>query len=142
MELYQTKLSKLPGTDYHEIYKTAENFYEGIRSNKKRRPYIRSKYFGNEKIFLELFWRHLHEKNVWERERRLKFLNVAIELLKKSKCRPEIVINLNNHSEILYRFGGITSIGEVFVVQVKESKKSGQKWFMSVFPINKRKSSR
>ncbi len=142
MELYQTKSSKLPGTHYLEIYKIAESFYKVIKSKTKRRPYVRSKYFNNEKIFLELFWRHLHEKNLWERQRRLKFFNVAIELLKNSKCEPIMTINLNNKSETLYRFGGITTNREVFVVQLKESKKSGQKWLMSAFPVNKRKSSR
>jgi len=40
----------------------------------------------------------------------------------------------NKMSEILHRFAGITKDGDNFFVQIKENKKNGQKWLVSVFP--------
>lgn len=62
MKAYQTKTAKLSGTDFHEVHKKAFAIYQKIAKKTKRRPYIRSAYFKKEKIFLTLFWPHLHEK--------------------------------------------------------------------------------
>jgi len=68
--------------------------------------------------------------------RRLKFLPCAIELIRHSVFEPTSKENPNKSSEILHRFMGMTSEKEVFFVQIKEDKRSGKKWFISVFPIN------
>ena len=100
----------------------------------KRKPYLRSVFFDKEKIFLELFWRHMHEKNWRDRARRLRFFAAAIELMQNSRFAPEIKQNANKSSELLYRFEGITADGHHFAVQIKLNKKSKQKFFYSVFP--------
>jgi hypothetical protein len=43
-------------------------------------------------------------------------------------------VNPNKRSEILHRFSGTTTHGEIFFVQIKEDLKKGQKHFISVFP--------
>ena len=62
MQTYQTKTSKVSGSSFDEAYKKAFWLYKKIKKKTKRRPYIRSVYFNKQKIFLELFWNHLHEK--------------------------------------------------------------------------------
>jgi len=58
----------------------------------------------------------------------------AIELLKESRIAPVSKSNPNKTGEVLHRFAGITAGGEEFYVQVKEYKRNGNKYFMSVFP--------
>lgn len=134
MDIYQTRFSKLPGTSYSEIYKAAFKNFKAIKSTTKRRPYVRSKFFKNEKVFLELFWIHIHDKTYREREIRLKYFLPAIDLIKNTKCVPTIKQNPDNRAELLYRFYGKTPQSELFHVQIKENIKKKQKWFMSVFP--------
>ncbi len=136
LEIYRTKVLKIAGTKYSEVYKAAFNIFKQIKSKSKRAPYIRSKYFRGEKIFLELFWVHLRQKHRGERLRRLKYYSCGLDLLKNSRYIPLIKINPENSSEKLYRFKGITKNGYIFFVQVKEDKNSKQKYFMSVFPEN------
>ncbi len=134
MQIYQVKTKKFTGTQYAEIYKKAFVIYKKIKSKTKRRPYIRSAYFDKEKIFLELFWQHLHEKlNFRDKARRVKYFACAIELIQNSKYEPSTKINPNKKSETLYRFSGVLNTGEIFYVQIKEEK-DGQKWLVSVFP--------
>ncbi len=129
------KTSKIKGTDYPEVYKKAYNFYKIIKKNcNKRRPHVRSKYFMNQKVFLELFWVHLHQKNTGERQRRVAFLPAAVEFILNSVDKPSMVALSSKSSEIFYRFRAEASNGEVFFIQIKEHKKSGQKWLMSIFP--------
>lgn len=128
------KTSKIKGTDYPEIYKKAFNFYKIIKKDcNKRRPNVRSKYFKNQKIFLELFWVHLHQKNIGERQRRVAFFPAAIEFIINSADKPCMVAS-SKSSEIFYRFSAKAKSDEVFFIQIKEDKKSGQKWLMSIFP--------
>ncbi len=130
------KAKKLSGSSYSEIYKKASQIYKKIKKGTKRRPYIRSSYFGKEKIFLSLFWHHLNEKlNMKDKIRRLKFFNCAIELLKKTDIVPISKENVDKKSEILHRFKGVIDNREVFFVQVKENKQTGRKDFISVFPM-------
>lgn len=138
MKIYQTKTSKLSGTQYAEIYKEAFAFYRQIKSKTKRRPYIRAAYFKKDKIFLELFWHHLHEKlNMRDKARRIKYFSCAIDLIKNSKYEPSSKENPNKRSEILHRFAGMTKDNELFFVQIKEYKKNNQKWLISIFPGDK-----
>ena len=138
MKAYRTKAIKLTGTNFHEVNQKASGLYKQIKKKTKRRPYIRSAYFNKSKIFLKSFWNHLFEKKNWrDRARRLKYFPCAIELIRHSKYEPISKENPNKSTEILHRFAGITKDNDIFYVQVKESKKSGEKWLMSVFPEEK-----
>lgn len=135
MKIYVTQSKKLSGTDIREVNKKAREIYYTLRKKTKRRPYIRSLYFSKDKIFLELFWNHLQEKlNHRDKIRRIKFFPCAVELIKSSKFDPESKENVDRKSEILHRFTGKTPQGEVFFVQIKEEKRTGQKWLVSIFP--------
>ncbi len=135
MKVYRVKCEKLSGTDYREVYHKAYSLYKPLKARTKRRPHIRSAYFMKDKIFLGLFWQHIDDKtNFRDKIRRLKFFPCALELIRNSKFEPTSKQNPNNPSEILHRLGGLTKDSELFFVQIKEDKKSGQKWFLSVFP--------
>lgn len=136
MQFYQTKTGKIAGTDFHEVRKKAFGIYLQIKKRSKRKPYVRSAYFNRDKIFLDIFWSHLFEKKHFaDLMRRMKFYPCAIELIQQSKLEPTSKENPNKPSEILHRFGGMVTGREMFFVQIKEDKKSGKKWFISVFPI-------
>lgn len=138
MQAYKAKTPKLPGTRWAEASKNARNFYRAIKSKTKRRPYVRAAYFNKQKIFLELFWHHLHEKeNLRDKTRRVKYFPCALELIQKSRYEPISKENPNKNGETVHRFAGITSDNEVFFVQIKEMKRNGEKWLMSVFPLDK-----
>lgn len=135
MQVYKTKTDKLKGTDFHEVYKKAFGLYQQIRRKTKRRPYVRSAYFKKDKVFLGLFWHHLWDKHKWQdRMRRLKFFSAALELIQNSHCEPCSRENPNKHEEMLHRFAGSTRENELFFVQIKEDKKTGQKYLISIFP--------
>lgn len=135
MEFYKIKSRKLPGTHWRQVIEKAFGQYKTIKRKTKRRPYIRSAYFKKEKIFLELFWHHLHEKaNIKDKTRRLKFFPCAIELIQNSKLTPITKNNPNRRNEKLHRFAGKTPDNDCFFVQIKENEKNGQKWLISVFP--------
>ncbi len=136
MILFNTKINPLPGSKYSEVYPRAYLIYGQIASLTKRHPYVRSAYFGGQKVFLEYFWSDLWMKNWRDRVRRLKYYPCAIDLLKYSRINPNIIENPNKQSEIFYRFIGMTRNGQKFAVQVKENRKKLRKYFMSVFPID------
>lgn len=132
--IYKTKAKRLSGTRHADVLKKAKVIYKRIRRNTKRKSYIRSVYFYKEKIFVDLFWRHLYEKNLRDKTRRLRFFKSAIELILHSHLDPDSKKNPNKSSEILHRFEGITADKYRFAVQIKEDKKTSQKYFYSVFP--------
>lgn len=135
MNIYQTKSAKLAGTNYKEVYGKAFGVFQRIRQKTKRRPYIRSAYFKKEKIFLGLFWQHLEDHfNQNDKARRLKLYECGIELIQRSRYEPTSKENPNKPSEILHRFMGITKNKEMFKVQIKEDKRSGEKFLISIFP--------
>jgi hypothetical protein len=136
MKIYRTKIEAFAGTSYKEINRKATGFYQQIKKRTKRRPYVRSAYFGRAKVFLGLFWSHLRQKNYWDQTRRWKYFSCGIELISKSKIEPVSKENPNKTGEILHRFAGATAKDELFFVQIKEDKQSGQKWLMSIFPVN------
>ncbi|TRZ78512.1 hypothetical protein D4R87_00470 [bacterium] len=139
MKLYQTKAKKLTGSDFHEVNKKALNLYKEIKKKTKRRPHIRSTYFKKDKIFLELFWQHLFDHSNWrDRARRLKYFPCAIELIRKTTFEPESKENPNKRTEILHRFAGITKENDMFFVQIKENKRTGQKFLISMFPLGQK----
>jgi hypothetical protein len=130
--VYKSKYLLLPVTDYPEAMRLARAEYSRHVASARRLAYIRSAYFDNSKVFIDMFWVHLKQKRKGEQIVRSKYLKVAFDLLKNSRIKPEIVI-YNNRIH-LYRFLGITSDGKNFYVQVKVDVKTGRKDFMSVFP--------
>lgn len=135
MQYYQTRIGRLPGTDFREAHKNARKIYNAIKRKSKRKTHIRSKYFKKSKIFLDIFWDHLYEKkNLKDRLRRVRYYAAAIELMINTSLEPESKENPNDKGEILHRFAGKTPNGEIFYVQIKEEKRTGHKYFVSVFP--------
>lgn len=135
--IYQTKIHKLPGTHWRQVIEKAFGQYKKITAKTKRRPYVRSAYFDKQKVFLGLFWHHLHEKtNVRDKTRRLKYFPCAIELIQNSRIKPTTQISKEDPNINLHRFAGITPDGNPFFVQIKEKIKNGQKWLISVFPYD------
>lgn len=136
MQVYRVKSERLHGTNFSEVCKKAFVLYQAIKQKTKRRSYVRSVYFNKEKVFLELFWSHLHEKlNYQDKVRRVRYFPCAIELIQHTKFDPESKENVDRKSEMLHRFAGETKSGDKFFVQIKEDKRSGQKWLISVFPL-------
>jgi len=137
MQVYKTKIKRLTGSNVHEVRKVAFSIYEKIRKRTKRRPYIRSAYFNKEKIFISIFWEHLFTKENWrDRVRRLKFFPAAIDLIQNTHFEPTSKENPNRAGEMLHRFAGMTKDDNLFYVQIKEDKRKGQKWLLSIFPEN------
>lgn len=134
MQIYQTKTKKFSGSNFKEVKKDAVASFQIIKSRTKRTPYIRSKYFKGEKVFLNIFWRHLYDKREKDRTRRLKFFACAMDLIKNSACSPTTKDNPNKKDEILYRFTGVTKNQDYFRVQIKENKRSKRKDFISIIP--------
>ena len=100
---------------------------------------MRSVYFKKSKIFLGLFWTHLYEKKTWvDRKRRVMFFPCAIEVIQNSKIHPESTEDPNNKSFMLHRFFGITPEQEMFCVQIKEDKRTNEKFLISIFPFEKK----
>lgn len=104
MDYFLSSKSKISGTSFSEVREEAERTYRTIKSRTKRTPYIRSKYFTKEKVFLTIFWSHLFEKNEKDRTRRLKFYNCAIDLIRNSSISPVSRENFKNKDELLHRF--------------------------------------
>ena len=67
MHVYNTKYPQLSGSSYNEVLKCARQEYNVIAHSTKRQPYIKSKYFSGEKVFLSVFWTHLMDKNQKDR---------------------------------------------------------------------------
>lgn len=138
MKAYKVNTAKLSGTDFKEVHKKAFGVYTQIKRKTKRRPYVKSAYFKKDKVFLDLFWKRLFDNFNWrDRIRRLKYFPCAIELIRKTTFDSTSKKNLNKKSEMFHRFAGITKNQDIFLVQIKEDKRTRQKWFMSVFPLEK-----
>ena len=137
MKVYKTKTKKYPGSDFHEVHEKAFTFYSQIKRKTKRRAYLRSAYFNKDKIFIDLFWHHLFEKENWrDRVRRMKYFGCGVELIKNSRFEPKSKENPNKPAELLHRFYGTTAEDELFCVQIKEDKRKNQKFLISVFPTD------
>lgn len=134
MQAYKTKAKKIPGTDFHEVRKVAFKIFKEIKGRSKRKPYVRSAYFRKDKIFLNLFWQHLFEKQWEDRWRRLQYFEAGLELIQKSRAKPTIKEDPNNKGQILYRFLGVTKDDFTFYLQIKEYKKTKKKHLISIFP--------
>ncbi len=133
MDIFKVKRGKIAGSEVKEVKKEALEVYKEIKNRTKRKPYIRSRYFNKQKIFFDYFWIHLTTKSRKIQTQRLKYLPCAIDLIIHSRNVPTSKENPNNRNEILHRFFGITRENEEFYVQIKEEKKTGAKYLMSVF---------
>lgn len=134
MKAFQVKTKKIGATRYADIIKRARKIFHNIEKKTKRRPHIRSAYFKKEKVFFDYFWAHMDQTSHIGRQRRLKYLPCAIELIEKSHFEPFSQLNPRKKGEILHRFAGLTPENELFYVQIKENTKTKQKFLMSVFP--------
>jgi len=134
MKVHQVRTPVYAGTDYGEVYPPARRLYNQIKARTKRQPYVRSSYFGKDKVFIELFWVHLSQKNRKERNRRIKFYGCGIELLRSTRQQPITKPNPNKPRELLHRFAGVTPGKELFYIQVKENKRTQRKDMLSIFP--------
>ena len=130
----------MPGSALNEVMRLARYEYHLIQKKTPRRvPYVRSKYFVKDKIFINNFWEHLNQKSPKERIRRLKLYACAIDPLRNNVYAPETIFS-NVETDInLHRFYGQTKDGQLFCVQVKENKRNNRKDFISVFPAKKSK---
>lgn len=133
MTIFHSKHDLLPGSSYDEVVKHARKEFNTIRKLTKRQPYVRSKYFRGDKIFVTIFWDHLMQKYRKDRMKRLKFYKGAIDLLRNSTATPDTVFSESDKDTMLHRFYGKTREGIEFCVQVKEDKRTHRKDFMSVF---------
>lgn len=136
MEYYRVNTSVIKGSNYGEVIKAAYSIFHQVERRTKRNPYIRSRFFHKEKIFLQSFFDHIKQKNPKDRRRRLRFFPCSLELLQKTTCEPSSFVVGNSSSRSIikyYRFYGITKEGEKFIVQVKQNKKK-EKYLLSIFP--------
>lgn len=67
MSVYQSKYGLLPGSSYDEVVAAARKEFNTIRKLTKRQPYVRSKYFRGDKVFVTIFWDHLMQKHRGDR---------------------------------------------------------------------------
>jgi hypothetical protein len=135
MDVYKSKYSRLSGSSYREIVASARREYHMIQKRTPRRiPYVRSAYFAKDKVFLNTFWDHVRQKHPADQERRLKLYGAAVDLIRNSKLTPDTVFAEDDKDSLLHRFYGLSQDGQYFSVQIKESKRTHRKEFMSVFP--------
>lgn len=139
MKVYRSKLVKIPGRSYIDVERKARQLHNKYARTTKRNPYIKSVYFGRDKIFINLYWTHLNQKSRVDRKRRLKFYAAAIDLLQYTRFDPLERPNPNAKQETVYRFAGMTANNELFYVHVKRDDRTGNKHFISAFPPNKKK---
>ena len=138
IKAHQVKTSASPGSDFKEVYPPARKLYNRIKAQTKRQPYVRSKYFRNDKVFIELFWVHLNQKSQKERRKRLKFYACAIELLRETRLEPSTKPSLKRNAELFHRFAGVTQKNELFYVQIKENTRTKRRILCLFSPRNKK----
>lgn len=135
MKAYKSNKKLVGGSNFSEVRKNADRIFDLIKSKTKRTPYIRSKYFRKEKVFLNIFWKHIFDKHEKDRTRRLRLFDCALDLIRNSTISPITRENFKNKDELLHRFEGFTKNNEKFIVQIKENKRNKRKDFISVFPV-------
>jgi hypothetical protein len=135
MNAYKSKYGLLVGTDYSEVMSVARKEFNTIRKTTKRNPYVRSKYFKNDKVFLTIFWDHLAQKHRKNAFKRLKFYKAGLDLIRNTTYSPDVLVDSKRQGIVLYRFYGKTKDNAEFCVQIKQDARSGRKDFMSVYDI-------
>ena len=133
MNAYNTKYPQLSGSSYNEVLKRARQEYNVIAHSTKRQPYVKSKFFSGEKVFLAVFWTHLMDKNQKDRTKRLRFYKAALDLLRNSQINPDTIASTEDQRILRYRFYVITKDGSYFCVQVKEDIRTKRNDFTSIF---------
>lgn len=134
MNYFQTKTGLSTGTNYKEVKKKADKSFSKIRKRTKRQPYLRSAYFLKQKIFFNLFWKHIFDKPYSVRIVRFKYFDATLDLIRNSRNHPVTIFNKRNKSEMLHRFHGLTKEKKKFIVQIKQVKRSGKLYLMSMYP--------
>lgn len=134
MRVYQSKVSKFSGTDFHEVWRKAAYIVKKVKRKGRRQPYVRCAYFDKDKVFFNLFWDHLFEKAWRDRMRRLKYFAAAVDLIERNRIGPCTKEDPNKPGELLHRFAGLTKEKELFYIQIKEDRSSGKKHLISIFP--------
>jgi hypothetical protein len=124
MKFYQSKLAAISGDDYGVVERQARKLHKSIASKSKRRAYIRSSYFGSEKIFIDTFWEHLNQKTRNDRKRRLRYYPCAIDLLVNSRLEPDVKEHPNKNGNLVYRFYAKDISGAEFIVQVNSDSRT------------------
>ena len=128
---YRSNTFKLKGSSRLEIERKAKRYYNEIdKRTEHRQTFVRSAYFGKEKVFLKTFWDHIYKKTPKDRERRLRYYICAIDLIINTRCHPT---EKPSGKETLYRFYGLSKEKDAFIVQIRKDK-DNQKFHMSVFP--------
>jgi hypothetical protein len=127
---YKSRYSKLTGVNENELWHKARLVYGATVKSKRRKPYVRSKYFKNEKVFLDMFWSHTNSKKPKVRRARLMFYQCGLDLIHNTTYKPKEDYIKGN---LCYKFWGYSRDNEEFCVQIKQESKGG-KWLMSVFP--------
>ena len=139
VSVYLSKYSPTPSTAHAMVIKAARAEYHKIQKlSPRREAYVRSKYFRRDKVFINQFWEHLKQKRPGDVVRRARLFVPAIDLIRNTTISPETIYSQEDKDMELHRFYGTTRSGVDFVVQIRESKRSKRKDFMSVFPaVNK-----
>ena len=133
--LYKSKFDTIPGTSHACVMRLARYEYHQMQKQTPRRqPYIRSRYFRRDKVFVNQFWDHVKQKRPGDQLRRVKLYVCAIDLIRNTTASPETIFSRDNMNMSLHRFYGQTKSGKLFCVQIKQDKRTGRKDFMSVFP--------
>ena len=135
MSIYTSRYPRSKLTSHSQLLREARKQYHIIQKRTPRRqPYVRSKYFTKDKIFINEFWEHLKQKHPGDQVRRLQLYECAIDLIRNNTASPETIFSNNNKEIALHRFTGVTHDGVLFCVQIKEVKRTNRKDFMSCFP--------
>jgi len=134
MEYYKAKKNIISGTSYSEIEKKGRKVFDMIKAQTKRSPCVRSAYFRKEKVFIKLYWEHFYDKYLKDRVRRLKFIDCGFDLVRNSRIDPITRENFKKKDELLHRFYGKTKGNIIFIVQIKENKRTKRKDLISIFP--------
>jgi hypothetical protein len=140
MQAYSSKYNQIPTTSHAHVMHAARYEYHKVQKRTPRRqPYVKSKYFKGDKVFINQFWEHLKQKKIGDQLRRTRLFVCALDLIRYSTYAPDTVYKYEDPNISLHRFYGVTKGGVAYCVQIREDKRSGRKDFMSVFPINKQK---
>lgn len=108
---WKVKALQFSSRTYEDARKEALSHFSKLKAKSKRKLYVKSDYFGKQKIFFDYFWDLVFQKPIGSRKQRLKLLPCAVELVQKSSFLPESTTNPNKKQEIFYRFEGVTQNG-------------------------------
>ena len=82
MTIFISRYARLHGPSYDEVVAHTRKEFNTIRCLTKRQPYVRSKYFRGDKIFMTVFWDHVMQKHRGDRMCRLKLYKAVVDLLR------------------------------------------------------------